>query len=77
MGLAESNIMPPMKYWEIVADKLSAAGWSWVFAAGLHATASSCSQFSCPKFLAEKLRYSFGAATANSSPVGSVFLTSS
>jgi hypothetical protein len=21
--------MPPMKYWEIVADKLSAAGWSW------------------------------------------------
>src|SRR5438132_13049620 len=21
--------MTPMKYWEIVADKLSAAGWSW------------------------------------------------
>ena len=21
--------MRPMKYWEIVADKLSAAGWSW------------------------------------------------
>jgi hypothetical protein len=21
--------MPPMKYWEIIADKLSAAGWSW------------------------------------------------
>jgi len=21
--------MPAMKYWEIVADKLSAAGWSW------------------------------------------------
>jgi hypothetical protein len=21
--------MPPMKYWEIVGDKLSAAGWSW------------------------------------------------
>ena len=21
--------MPPMKYWEIVADKLSADGWSW------------------------------------------------
>jgi hypothetical protein len=21
--------MPPVKYWEIVADKLSAAGWSW------------------------------------------------
>ena len=29
MGLAESGIMPPMKYWEIVADKLHAAGWSW------------------------------------------------
>ena len=27
--LADSGIMPPMKYWEIVADKLSAAGWSW------------------------------------------------
>jgi hypothetical protein len=22
-------MMPPMKYWVIVADKLSAAGWSW------------------------------------------------
>jgi hypothetical protein len=21
--------MPPMQYWEIVADKLSAAAWSW------------------------------------------------
>jgi hypothetical protein len=21
--------MPPMKYWEIVADKLHASGWSW------------------------------------------------
>jgi hypothetical protein len=21
--------MSPTKYWEIVADKLSAAGWSW------------------------------------------------
>ena len=21
--------MPPMKYWEIIADKLSAADWSW------------------------------------------------
>src|SRR5438093_12415577 len=29
MGLADSGIMPPMKYWELVADKLSAAGWSW------------------------------------------------
>jgi hypothetical protein len=27
--LADSGIMPPMKYWEIVADKLSAAGFSW------------------------------------------------
>jgi hypothetical protein len=24
--------MPPMKYWEIIADKLSAGGWSWVIA---------------------------------------------
>jgi len=23
--------MPPMKYWEIVADKLSAAGWTWSY----------------------------------------------
>ena len=29
MVLADSGIMPPMKYWEIVADKLSAAGWLW------------------------------------------------
>ena len=21
--------MPPMQYWEIVADKLSAAAWAW------------------------------------------------
>jgi len=21
--------MPPMKHWETVADRLSAAGWSW------------------------------------------------
>ena len=27
-GIAESGTMPPMKYWEIVADKLSAAGWT-------------------------------------------------
>ena len=26
-ALANSGIMPPMKYWEIVADKLSAAGY--------------------------------------------------
>jgi hypothetical protein len=24
-------MMPPMKYWEIVADKLSANGWSWSY----------------------------------------------
>jgi len=29
MGLAESGIMPPMRYWAIVADKLSVASWSW------------------------------------------------
>ena len=28
-GLADSGAMPPIKCWEIVADKLSAAGWSW------------------------------------------------
>jgi hypothetical protein len=27
--IAESGIMPQMKYREIIADKLSAAGWSW------------------------------------------------
>jgi hypothetical protein len=21
--------MPPVKYWDLIADKLSAAGWSW------------------------------------------------
>jgi hypothetical protein len=21
--------MSPMQYWEVIADKLSAAGWSW------------------------------------------------
>ena len=26
---ATPGIMPPMKYWERIADKLSAAGWSW------------------------------------------------
>jgi len=28
-GLLILAIMPSMKYWEIIADKLSAAGWSW------------------------------------------------
>jgi hypothetical protein len=26
---ADSGILPPMKYWEVIADKPSAAGWSW------------------------------------------------
>jgi hypothetical protein len=26
---ADSDITPPMKYWEILTDKLSAAGWTW------------------------------------------------
>ena len=28
-GLAQSGVMLPMKYWEIVGRKLSAAGWTW------------------------------------------------
>ena len=28
-GVADSDIMPPMQYWEIVAGKLTAAGVSW------------------------------------------------
>src|SRR5436190_23878425 len=28
-GLAKSGIMPPMKYWEIIADRLHAEGWSY------------------------------------------------
>jgi hypothetical protein len=28
-GLANSGIMRPMKYWEFIADKLSAVGVSW------------------------------------------------
>jgi hypothetical protein len=35
MGLADSGIVPPMKYWETVADKLSAAGWYGAIAAPL------------------------------------------
>jgi hypothetical protein len=26
---SKSDIMPPVKYQEIIADKFSAAGWSW------------------------------------------------
>ena len=40
-GLAESGIMPPMKYWEMVADKLSAAGWRWGTAAPSRVTAGA------------------------------------
>ena len=29
MPLAKSDIMSPVKYQEIIADKFSAAGWSW------------------------------------------------
>jgi hypothetical protein len=29
----------PMKYWEIIADKLSAAGWSWGMATATDAHA--------------------------------------
>ena len=28
-GLAGVEKVLPMKYWEIIADRLSAAGWSW------------------------------------------------
>ena len=28
---SDSGMMPPMKYPEIVADKLHASGWSWVY----------------------------------------------
>ena len=27
--LADFGIMPPMKYWEIIADRLHAEGWSY------------------------------------------------
>jgi hypothetical protein len=30
-GLADSDIIRPMKYWEVIADKLSAAGCSWSY----------------------------------------------
>src|SRR5437899_3994120 len=29
VGLADSDIMPPMKYWEIIADRLHTEGWSY------------------------------------------------
>ena len=27
--LSDNLIYAPMKYWEIIADKLSASGWTW------------------------------------------------
>jgi len=33
--------MLPVKYWEIVADKLTAAGWTWGYAARSRATAGA------------------------------------
>jgi hypothetical protein len=42
-GLGGSGIMmPPTKYWEIVAGKLSAAGWSWAIAASSRETVAGC-----------------------------------
>jgi hypothetical protein len=38
MGIAESGIIRPVKYWETVADKLSTAGSSWVIAVPSTAT---------------------------------------
>ena len=29
--LSEFGIMPTMKYWEVIAEKLSGAGWSWSY----------------------------------------------
>jgi len=34
-GLADSGIMPPMKYREVIADKLHASGWSWGYCSGM------------------------------------------
>jgi hypothetical protein len=48
-GLADSGIMPTMKYWEIVADKLSAAGAS--FALLLFAVASALAKSPAPEVI--------------------------
>ena len=34
-GLADSGIMPPMKYREVIADKLHASGWSRGYCSGM------------------------------------------
>jgi len=34
-GPAESGIMPPMKYWEIVGRKLTDAGWTWGYCSAI------------------------------------------
>ncbi len=31
--------MPTMKYWEVIADKLSGAGWSWSYCSAMTHTA--------------------------------------
>jgi hypothetical protein len=36
MGLAESGIMPPMKYWEVIANKLSAVGRLWGYCSAVN-----------------------------------------
>jgi hypothetical protein len=35
-GLAPFGIMPPVKYWEIIADKFGAAGWTWGCVSGVN-----------------------------------------
>ena len=29
--LSKFGIMPTMKYWEVIAEKLSGGGWSWSY----------------------------------------------
>ena len=29
--LSKFGIIPTMKYWEVIAEKLSGAGWSWSY----------------------------------------------
>ena len=33
--LSEFGIMPTVKYWEVIADKLSGAGWSWSYCSAM------------------------------------------
>jgi len=52
--------MAPMKYWEIVADKLSAGGWSWPPSLGNSSTFSKRreSPLSEIGFLGRRRKYS-------------------